>query len=331
MTDDGDVAEFGPSSISDAEAGVGLAHARQNPHGTQDAPELSGLASDQRALRAALLSFRELSGMRGVETIGDGLIEQSLYDAIERDIVPRLMRAHQLPDDQARRSLEALEAACAEAIPWLIGEEPRAPEALIDWLLANGHAPFDILINGLPHVARRLGDAWEDDRLRFADVTIGLYRLHEALRYMVRSLGLASIGPIETAASPSALFVAAAGEQHIFGASVATEVFRYDGWRVANDLSGDIERACGVAASGEFDIIGLSASHAPCGVESLADQIRRFRESSRNPKVKVIVGGPLFAADPELSAAIGADAQMTDAGTASSEARRLLEQSGNTG
>jgi len=70
-----------------------------------------------------------------------------------------------------------------------------------------------------------------------------------------------------------------------------------------------------------FDVIGLSASRLsdPAGIGS---QIRATRQSSHNSDVRVIVGGQVFAHDPDLASAVGADA--TDARQAKLQVAKMI-------
>jgi hypothetical protein len=59
----------------------------------------------------------------------------------------------------------------------------------------------------------------------------------------------------------------------------------------------------------------------------LKREIRRLRSASRNPHVRVLVGGKVFADDHDMVTRVGADASASDAREAPSIARSLLASS----
>jgi MerR family transcriptional regulator, light-induced transcriptional regulator len=70
----------------------------------------------------------------------------------------------------------------------------------------------------LPEIARRLGKAWEDDTMTFAEVTMGAARLQAILRQVsgdwVADAGNRDVG------MPAVLLIVPAGQQHTLGAFV---------------------------------------------------------------------------------------------------------------
>jgi methanogenic corrinoid protein MtbC1 len=59
-------------------------------------------------------------------------------------------------------------------------------------------------------------------------------------------------------------------------------------------------------------------------LDGLAHCIRSVRRASHNPDLYVMVGGPLFLAQPDLVTRVGADAAATDAASAVRQAGGLL-------
>jgi methanogenic corrinoid protein MtbC1 len=72
-----------------------------------------------------------------------------------------------------------------------------------------------------------------------------------------------------------------------------------------------------------YDIIGFSLA-CDNGVEKLASTIREARAQSRNPELKVMVGGAAFNTRPDWVALTGADATAVSAQQAVLHARQLL-------
>lgn len=152
--------------------------------------------------------------------------------------------------------------------------------------------------------ARELGELWEDDQVSFVDVTIGLCRLHEALHRFS--------GPLETPSDstaprgPSILIASAPQEQHVFGVLMAAELFRNRGWSVTSDTSGDPVGICQILSARRFDMVGLSVSHDGAMVQ-MPELLRDLRKASKNPSIKVIMGGRFFDQAPQIALDIGAD------------------------
>ena len=74
-----------------------------------------------------------------------------------------------------------------------------------------------------------------------------------------------------------------------------------------------------------FDVLALSAS-MDGEIEELSKTIKAARKTSRNPRLAIMVGGPLFLRQPELAATVGADGMSEDAPGALSLASDFLQQ-----
>jgi hypothetical protein len=72
-----------------------------------------------------------------------------------------------------------------------------------------------------------------------------------------------------------------------------------------------------------FDVIGFSIGNDR-RIELLAALIRAIRKTSRNRSLRVMVGGPLLLARPQVVALVGADATAPDARQAMLAAERLM-------
>ena len=87
---------------------------------------------------------------------------------------------------------------------------------------------------------------------------------------------------------------------------MAGELFRKQGWSVTTETSGDAATITALMASRRFDMAGLSISHdgATDGVTRL---IKAMRKASKNPAIKLVVGGQIFEQSPHIAHEIGAD------------------------
>jgi methanogenic corrinoid protein MtbC1 len=119
------------------------------------------------------------------------------------------------------------------------------------------------------------------------------------------------------------LLLPAPGEQHTFGLVIVSEFFRRAGWEVhgaAQMAERDLRRLIGGTS---FPLAGLTLG-SELRVEALAAAIRLIRATSCNPDIRIMVGGPLFVARPELAQAVGADATAVDGRMAVAQAHHLL-------
>lgn len=193
--------------------------------------------------------------------------------------------------------------------------------AEIDRHLQCGVPLEALFVSLLAPAARRLGDAWSADRIDFLDVTMGLWRLQEALREV------AARTPRLTAMVDRprvALFAPMPGDQHGFGAAMIEECFARAGWET--DLLVGAERAelLAAIASCHCDLIGLTVT-CDCPTDRLQSMIVAIRSVSRNPELVVLLGGRMFVADPSLATAAGADGTAATALEAVDLAERLVD------
>jgi len=72
-----------------------------------------------------------------------------------------------------------------------------------------------------------------------------------------------------------------------------------------------------------FDVVGISVA-IESQLPTLPDLIAHLRAHSGNPKVRVVLGGPIFLLHDLTPHALGADAIFTDAREAVGEVKRLV-------
>ena len=172
----------------------------------------------------------------------------------------------------------------------------------------------------LAPAARRLGDLWLQDVCSFVDVTAGVACLQGVLH---DSADLGSIATQDVVESKRILLAAAPGEQHCFGIAMVAAFFRQAGWFVRLEgAPSDVDLAQAVKRNW-FAIVGISESDET-RLDALAALIRTLRRVSRNPAVRIMVGGPLFMYKPELARQVGADDTAFDGRQAVRQAQRFL-------
>ena len=81
--------------------------------------------------------------------------------------------------------------------------------------------------------------------------------------------------------------------------------------------------AASIVSGTWIDVAGFSIG-SMSRLDGLAHCIRSVRRASHNPDLYVMVGGPLFLAQPDLVTRVGADAAATDAASAVRQAGGLL-------
>lgn len=231
-----------------------------------------------------------------------------LVQTLEADIIPRLVKAHRP---------SAGPGAEGQGVPWpdivRFARLCHAPEegpmhAIVNSLRADGVPVERLYVELLGPAARQLGLLWEEDLCDFTDVTVGVGRLQQLLRELSPAFGAEVEHPAD---GRRILLLPAPGEQHTLGASMVAEFFRRAGWDVVGGVGGSALDPVQAVQAEWFDILGLSAGHH-ARVDWMRDCISSVRERSRNRGIGVLVGGPLFAVEPECGHRVGADAVVTE-------------------
>ena len=251
-----------------------------------------------------------------------------LAQAIQHEIIPRLMLAHRTPIEcDVPPGVVTVQVSAEEVATFgqlILTRSEEQALACITRMRAAG-APIEaIYLDLLAPAARYLGELWEDDLCDFTDVTIGLGRLQKMLRDLNTEVE-ATRNP--TANGLSILLVPTPGEQHTFGLAMVAELFRKQGWEVVGgpyELADSPQMLTGPRA---FDVVGFSLATS-VNLNNLKKTIAEVRKASKNKGVCIMVGGPLFTLHPEYGSDIGADLVASDAQQAPSLVRLHLASSG---
>ncbi len=251
--------------------------------------------------------------------------ESALAFLIEGEVIPRLMVAHSseakpvatdIRDSNAR--IEPAEAARFAPLPLAADADELMSE--VQGFLDRGVCAESSFVDLLAPSARRLGQLWETDACDFLDVTMGLWRLQEVMHEVARLSPSSASG---RQGPPSVLFCPIPGEDHSFGSLMLEEVFARAGWRSEVLLQPRRRELLQIIADNSFDLIGLTIS-CDCHSSNLTDLITAVRSVSKSPTTKVIIGGRMVNAHPELVEQCGADGTATDAISALSLAERIV-------
>lgn len=262
-----------------------------------------------------------------------------LVRTIEADIIPRLVRAHQPPPvDRAatartltvRDLAPALDAAAFSAL--VLAADDGVLFGRVDGLVEQGCSIESLYLDLLGPTARHLGELWAGDLCNFADVTIATGRLQQVLRRLSPAFGRSVQAPQD---GRRVLLLPAPGEQHTLGLAMVADFFTRAGWQVTpggalahDDAAGGARRASDAVRQVRedwFDVVGLSLGSAR-GLAGLAQLVAQVRRASRNRGLGILVGGPLFAHDPDAWRQVGADAMATTGQEAPEVAEGLLAQ-----
>jgi methanogenic corrinoid protein MtbC1 len=164
--------------------------------------------------------------------------------------------------------------------------------------LASGTPALAVMTGVIAPVARELGTLWDNDDCDLID----MQRAAGALKRWIREIEPEG-GARTSARSPSILVQVAPGETHTLGVDMAEALFRGSGWRVARGEA----RGFQVDLAEQWrDVIGFSLS-CDRHIDALRKAIAEAREASRNPRLLVLVGGPIFVERSGLAAKLGAD------------------------
>jgi methanogenic corrinoid protein MtbC1 len=227
---------------------------------------------------------------------------------VSNNIVPHLVLANLPPSDVAVSTSESTavisNAVIGEFAELVIERDVDASIAYFENLRSQGAKVEALFQDLLAPVACRLGELWDEDINDFLDVTRGVSHLQQIVHTFSDDLIAEGRCP---ASNRRALLMPMPGEQHTFGVSLIGEHFRREGWRVWGGPPRTLDDILELVTSQWFDVIGLSMS-AVADPVAVAASVSAIRKRSLNENVKVLVGGGVFASQPELTSIVGADA-----------------------
>ena len=247
-----------------------------------------------------------------------------LVRTIEAEIIPRLMLAHRSGaaeiDPAAVSSIAPNAEDVIELARIVLDQEAAVAGRYIEAFRAEGVALDTIYLDLLAPAARHLGEMWEADLCDFTQVTVGLWRLQQVMYDLSPDFQ----NEVEYGVnSRRAMLVPAPGSQHTLGLFMVAEFFRRAGWDVWGEPSATTPDLLDAVRAEWFDVIGISVG-AEFQIEGLSSVILNLRRASRNPGVRVMLGGPVASQHPDLHTRLGADATAFDAQQALLVAESLL-------
>ena len=167
-------------------------------------------------------------------------------------------------------------------------------------ILGRGVSPEDIVDEVIPATARYIGKLWGDDRLSFADVTIGTARLQQTVRAM--SNRHLDHDPSE---GPRILLIVPRTENHTLGIFVLSEQFRRLGCSVHIAVGSSEREIVSLVRRTPFDMIGISAGSRR-SLSAVRDIVKGLRTDVPR-KNRIVLGGAVTDLDVDLKLSTGVD------------------------
>ncbi len=244
-----------------------------------------------------------------------------LTRTVELDVIPRLLEAHAPKVVPVVVPVLVTMAHVADLVRLVLARGEPAAIAFVEAMHDQGAAAELLYLDLLAPAARSLGEMWENDICDFTEVTIGLWRLQNAMREL--SLSFLRSPEIRTN-GPRVLLVPLPGETHSFGLSMVYEFFRRAGW---NAWSGPVAGSADLRAMVRREWVEVVGFSLACDekLDVVRAEIRSTRRASQNPALGVLVGGPAFTANPLLAAQVGADGTAIDGRQAVLQAQALVD------
>lgn len=293
-----------------------------------DAPVFTFLKGDTLMLQGMRMSeFNGLGGQSNGLKRTHNLPEdckESLLAVIEKQIIPRLLNVQQFFPAKAQVLIDQTPASAQPEFQaftqhCLSGDGLKANH-VVNALMARGLAHDRIFLELITPAARHLGVMWDQDLCDFTQVTCGLALMHQ----MIYRLGYESpAGPSIEGESERIMLACAPGSQHFLGLTIVADFFRQAGSEVVLEISSSESELLRAVANEWFDVVGISVA-LEAQLQALPSLIGHLRESSGNPKVRVVLGGPIFMIRTFDPHELGADAIFTDAREAVGAVKHLV-------
>lgn len=252
--------------------------------------------------------------------------KRSLLSVIESQILPQLVRAHadQLASGpaQATQHLNPSASTVAEFANLCHQDDETACWDFVERLVQQHHSVPEVLLNLITPAARYLGVLWEQDRLDFSHVTLGLLRMQN----MTHHYGFVNRRLYHQAGPKFRVLVAAApGSQHLLGLAMVSEFFVNDGWDVTVEVATSEAALLQAVQQDWFDVVGLSVGLLE-QLDTLPALVTALRANSHNPQTAVLLGGAAFTHPGTAQRPYGADAVCLEPLAAVAQARALASQ-----
>lgn len=203
------------------------------------------------------------------------------------------IQAPQTKPNQYRNKLD--EEEVNKLTNLLLDSQEGSFEFAITILKTHGASINYIVLELIPEIARRFGKQWEDDSLSFADVSMGVSKLERAIHKLDY---LFQANQLDRQQNKAIFISGFPGSQHSLGSLIFGNFLTFCGWQVHRPNQTNIDSIVYGVSSKILQAIAISVS-TNRQLEQLPSLIDLLRQKSQNPKIIVLVGGPLYNRAPE--------------------------------
>lgn len=247
-----------------------------------------------------------------------------LVRTIEAEIIPRLMATYRGQEGLPAGGAGGLRVDPAEVRDFrniAVERDAAACRNFIESVRNRGVSLATIYLELISPAARQLDRLWAQDECDFTQITVALWRMQQVLHDLSPSFQEDNVH--FQGKSHSIMLMPVPGSQHTLGILMVAEFFRRAGWRVWGEPAASRDTLLENIHEESFDIAGVSIG-SEVHVAPLNELIADLRGQSKNPGLRIMVGGPLFSRHPELARQVHADFFCTDAEQAVSQAECMI-------
>jgi MerR family transcriptional regulator, light-induced transcriptional regulator len=244
---------------------------------------------------------------------------------VSSNIIPRLMRLHTEvisnapPVEDLVESLAPSSADISGLADIVIGSDLEAAATYVTVLRDRGLSMEALFVELLEPTACYLGEMWDQDECDFVDVALGVARLQKLLAIFNDTHSVPSLD-----IRRHVLLATTPGDKHHFGVAMIEQLLVAAGWRVRTELTGTLDDIVNATRGNWFAVAGLTAG-SDRQLDTLSSTIAEIRKHSRNRDIGIMVGGPIFTANPALVNDVGADATAPNAPAAVLTTQKLFD------
>jgi len=221
--------------------------------------------------------------------------QSSILSIVEAQIIPRLLVSKRIGKPHltlvssskampSKKEIETFTDLC-------VSESSKDAQSFVDDFLDTGLSTEDIFLGLLTPAAKYLGSQWDDDRMDFSQVNLGLVRLHSIANEIRRT---SKSGQLVKGKAKRVMIASAPGSMHMLGTTIVADFFLKEDWQVVVAISSSANELVKTVSNEWFDVLGLSLS-IDQQLTGLADLIDQFKSLSLNPRMVVMLGGPIFS------------------------------------
>ena len=236
--------------------------------------------------------IRELVGTQLPDLIGE--IERKVdVSASRTSSNQNWVQSPRVKQDQYRHTLD--EEEINKLTNLLLDTEEGSFELAITVLKTHGASINYIVLDLIPTIARKLGKQWEDDSLSFAEVSIGVNKLERVIHKLDY---LFQANQLDRQQNKAIFITVFPGSQHSLGSLIFANFLIFSGWQVHRPNQVNIDSIVYGVSSKMLQAVAISVATNE-QLEQLPNLIDLVRQKSQNPKIIVLIGGPLYNKAPE--------------------------------